>query len=112
MLDEEETSDGYNTYSFDCRKYNVTTCIKFKGLEADAIIMLDLNKNSFTGKKGLEFYVETSRAKIRLDLVCNIASADYKDIVRELDPNAPLKNDDAKMRVILGNTLSVDIGVD
>jgi len=74
--------------------------------------MLDLNKNSFAGKKGLEFYVGTSRAKIRLDLVCNITAADYKDIVRELDPNAPQKNDDAKMRVILGNTLSVDIEVD
>lgn len=109
LLDEEESVEGYNTYSFDGRHYNVTTCIKFKGLESDAIVMLDLNKDSFGGKKGLEFYVGTSRAKIRLDLVCNIIPADYRNIVRELDPNAPLKSDEAKMRVILGNALSVDI---
>ena len=41
--------------------------------------------------------------------MCKITSADYKTIVRELDPNAPQKNDDAKMRVVFANTLSVNI---
>lgn len=110
-FDEPNPNSSYSTYSYNGKKYNVTTCIKFKGLEADAIIMLDLSKDSFTGKKGLEFYVGASRAKIRLDLVCNIAAEDYGEVVRELDPNAPQKNNENVMRNVLGATLSVNVEV-
>lgn len=106
------SNSGYCTYSYDGRKYKVTTCIKYKGLEADAIIMLDLNKQSFTGKKGLEFYVGSSRAKIRLDLICDIVPEAYGEVIHELDSNAPLKGDAERMRKILGNILSVDVEVE
>lgn len=106
---EDKYQNGYYIYEHDGKQYRVTTCIKFKGLEADAIIMLDLNKNSFSGKKGMEFYVGTSRAKIRLDLVCQLSSFEYYDVVHELDPNAPKKDDIDRMRKILGNTFAVDV---
>lgn len=105
----KSAENGYYTYSFKGKIYKVTTCIKFKGLEADAVIMLDLTKDSFTGKKGLEFYVGTSRAKIRLDLVCKLAASEYSDVVRELDSNAPQRNNVDFMRNILAATLSVNI---
>lgn len=43
--------DGYAYYPFDGKEYKVTTCIRFKGLESDAIILIDLHKDSFIGKK-------------------------------------------------------------
>ena len=93
---------GYYIYECDGQKYRVSTCIKFKGLEADAIVLIDLDKNSFMGKKGMEFYVGTSRAKIRLDLICQLSPEEYYDVVHDLDPNAPKKNEEERMRRILG----------
>ena len=103
---------GYYIYEYDGQEYRVSTCIKFKGLEADAIVLIDLDKNSFMGKKGMEFYVGTSRAKIRLDLICQLSPEEYYDVVHDLDPNAPKKNEEERMRRILGNTFSVDVKVD
>jgi hypothetical protein len=90
----------------------LTTCIRFKGLEADAVVMLDLNRQSFSGKKGLEFYVGSSRAKLRLDLICEMSPADYYQVVHELDSNAPYKDDPDRMKKILGNTFAVDVIVE
>lgn len=91
VIKDEASNGGYYLYQYDGRTYKLTTCIKFKGLEADAIVMIDLNKNSFFGQKGLEFYVGTSRAKIRLDLVCQLFEDEYYEVVHDLDPNAPKK---------------------
>lgn len=106
------SADGFNYYKHNGKLYKVSTCRKFKGLEADSIVMIDLNKESFIGKKGLQFYVGSSRAKIRLDLVCNINPDEYYEIVHELDPNAPKKNNAEKMRKILGSTFAVNIELD
>lgn len=46
-----------------------TTCRKFKGLEADAVIMVDLNENVFDEQNVLRYYVGASRARIRLEMV-------------------------------------------
>lgn len=106
-----EDDAGYYLYDYKGVSYRVTTCIKFKGLEAHAIIMIDLNKNSFTGFEGLEFYVGTSRAKHYLDLVAQIASSDYRVVISALDPDAPIKNDHEKMRKVLGSMFSADVEI-
>lgn len=50
-------------------KYQFTTCRKFKGLEADAVILMDVSENSFEGENALLFYVGTSRARLSLDII-------------------------------------------
>lgn len=105
------SEDSYYYYHYKDYDYKVSTCKKFKGLEADAVVVLDLKKDSFLGKKGLNFYVGTSRAKLRLDLVCNLTDKDYFDVVHGLDPNAPNKSDVAKMQKILSNTFAAEIAV-
>ncbi len=112
FTDDSDMSSSYCYYAYNGRRYKVTTCIKFKGLESDAIVMIDLDKRSFAGKKGQEFYVGTSRAKIRLDLICNLDTEDYYEVVHDLDPNAPKRDDVERMRKVLGNTFSVDIVAD
>ncbi len=98
-----DQQDGYAYYLHGDKEYKVTTCIRFKGLEADAIVMIDLNKDSFVGQKGLEFYVGTSRAKHFLDLICNVAGEDYYEIAHSLDPNAPKRDDPIRMKRILAD---------
>ena len=83
--------------------------MKFKGLEADAIIMIDLDKSSFTGYKGLEFYVGTSRAKQYLDYVVCLTPNDFPEVIAALDPDAPIKNDPEKLRKVLGTLFASDL---
>lgn len=104
-----DPQDGYAYYMHGDIEYKVTTCIRFKGLEADAIFMIDLNKDSFTGQKGLEFYVGTSRAKHFLDLICNVAVADYYEVAHSLDPNAPKRDDPVRMKKILSDIFAAII---
>lgn len=50
-------------------KYLFSTCRKFKGLEADAVILIDVDDSTFNSKNVQLYYVGTSRARIRLDIV-------------------------------------------
>ena len=59
--------DGYYK-----NKYEFSTCRKFKGLEADAIILVDVDENTFEQENVLLFYVGSSRARIRLDVISNL----------------------------------------
>lgn len=60
-------------------KFPFTTCRKFKGLESDTIIMVDVDKETFI-EDSLLFYVGSSRAKSNL---CIITSMD-EDNAREI----------------------------
>lgn len=104
--------DKYLTYQHNGVNYKVTTCIKFKGLEADAIILVDLDKSSFTGYQGLEFYVGTSRAKQYLDYVVCMVPNEYPEVIASLDSDAPIKSDPEKLRKVLGTLFASDIIID
>ena len=109
LTPESPQDNGYRFYNYNGSDYRFTTCIKFKGLEADAIVMIDLDKKSFTGYKGMEFYVGTSRARQYLDIIAVIQPNEYAQIVSELDPNAPQKKDTEKMKKILSSVFSADV---
>ncbi len=104
--------DPYDYYQYNGKKYRVATCITFKGLEADAIILMNLDGNSFAGDRAKEFYVGTSRAKCKLDMICTLADDDYFTVVSQIDEgalNGP-RNKNA-MRHIFGNLFSADVKV-
>ena len=50
-------------------KYRFSTCRKFKGLEADAVILTDADADVFEEEKALLYYVGTSRARLWLDII-------------------------------------------
>lgn len=102
---------GYAVYKYNGIEYKVTTCIKFKGLEADAIVLIDLDKSSFTDHRGLEFYVGTSRAKQYLDYVVKMTPEEYPGVISELQPNAHLRNDPERLRKVLSGIFSSEIVV-
>ena len=69
------------------RKITFTTCRKFKGLEADAVILTDVCKDTFTGNDGqnvLLYYVGTSRARLRLDILTTMTDSDCADVLQEV----------------------------
>ena len=53
-------------------KYTITTCRRFKGLEADNIILVDVNANTFNKDEVLRFYVGASRAKLGLAIITSL----------------------------------------
>lgn len=49
-----------------------TTCRKFKGLESDVIIVVDINKDTFSAEGEQLMYVGTSRARFKLSCIVNM----------------------------------------
>ena len=67
------------SYPFNNRQIKFTSCRKFKGLEADAIILVDVTRNTFdVGGNNLVFYVGASRARFRLSIIVNMSDDECK----------------------------------
>lgn len=62
--------------------YKFTTCRKFKGLEAEAVILVDVNKDTFNDKNKMIFYVGASRARIKLDIIADMSDEDCDYVVK------------------------------
>ncbi len=62
-------------------KYLFTTCRKFKGLEADAVILIDVDKDTFKEENVLIYYVGTSRARLKLDILAVLTDDECKEIL-------------------------------
>lgn len=64
-------------------KYWFTTARKFKGLESHEIILIDVDKNTFsTEKSSLLYYVATSRARTKLTIIANINDEDCEELLK------------------------------
>lgn len=62
-----------------------TTARKFKGLEADAIIMIDADAETFADEESKRlFYVGASRAKHYLDIVFVGGKTELEDMVSKI----------------------------
>lgn len=69
----------------------VFSCRRFKGLEADAVILVDVDSNLWNEPRhkydpgpGLIFYTGASRAKYELRIVCNMNETECQDVLRAL----------------------------
>ena len=61
-----------------------TTCRKFKGLESDVIIVVDIDKSIFDGAQGEQLmYVGTSRARYRLSCIANLSENDCCELMEK-----------------------------
>lgn len=62
--------------------YRFSTYRKFKGLDAAAVILVDVDKNSFVGAHGaMPFYEGASRARHRLVVFASMSENDSRDVV-------------------------------
>lgn len=92
-----------------------TTCRKFKGLEADAVILVDVSmqtwaeehscENSCTRRPGLLFYTGASRAKQELRIVCNMSEDDFGETIAAMGIRArrrPFNEFKKKVNAVVG----------
>lgn len=63
-------------------KYRFSTCRKFKGLEADAVILIDVDSNVFEDENALIYYVGTSRARLWLDMLTTMDNEACTDVLQ------------------------------
>lgn len=79
-LEEYLTENG--RYDYQKIKIAFTTCRKFKGLEADAVILVDVDHNAICDQNKL-FYVGASRARLDLFIICNLSDEECTQIIEE-----------------------------
>ena len=60
-----------------------TTCRKFKGLESDVIIVVDIDKETFGDEGEQLMYVGTSRARFKLSCIVNMSEAECLTLMEE-----------------------------
>lgn len=65
-------------------KYCFTTCRKFKGLEADVVILVDVDGETFNSENILLYYVGTSRARIRLEIISMLTDEECIHILQNV----------------------------
>lgn len=104
-----EITDG--TYPAGVERIRFTTCRKFKGLEADAVILVDLDENIFTGNDGknvMLFYVGTSRARLRLDIVTMLDEDSSMRILESFGKTGKVKRPQRDLARALNAVYTVD----
>lgn len=76
-----ECSTGVYTYK--TKKIPFTTCRKYKGLEADVVIMVDLDEYTFNEQSEYVLYVGSSRARYKLHLISNVTEEGCKSLLEK-----------------------------
>ena len=78
FVEEYLTTNGNYLY----RKTEIafTTCRKFKGLEADAVILVDVDYDTICDQNKL-FYVGASRARLDLFIICNLSDNECTQVI-------------------------------
>ncbi len=79
----DECSTG--VYIYQGKKIPYTTCRKYKGLEADVIIMVDMNREMFSQQGEQIMYVGSSRARHKLVLIAELSDADCEKMLADLN---------------------------
>lgn len=88
-------------YNYKGQKIPFTTCRKFKGLEADKIILVDVNKKSITDNNKL-FYVGASRARFELSILATLSDSDCVEILQSLNSIVKKNNPQLTLSKVLG----------
>lgn len=85
----DRIEDGF--FRWDEEPIPITTCRKFKGLEADAIVLIDVDKESLLGDKEMVFYVGASRARFKLDIVASLSDEECIDVLKSFGRSSARK---------------------
>lgn len=91
------------------KKYLFSTCRKFKGLEADVVILIDVDGDTFMDDHVLLFYVGASRARTCLDILATISEEECLDTLQRcLKVDGPFKQPRRKLASAL-NAIAVSV---
>lgn len=93
-------SDSGN-YLYNGKEIKFTTCRKFKGLEADMVILVDVDYLVLRDNH-LLFYVGASRARLELSIICNLDDDECSIIVSNWDSFVKRNNPRQTLSKMLG----------
>ena len=83
-------------------KYRFSTCRKFKGLEADAVILVDVDPDTFADNNILLYYVGTSRARLWLDIFTTMDNDQCTNVLQEVfEKKGNIKNPQKELATYL-----------
>ena len=90
-------------------KYKFTTCRKFKGLEADLVVLTDLEKETFIDDNVFLYYVGASRARIKLDMITTMTDDDCSEVLRgRFNVTSKIKRPKKELASVLNSIGSLD----
>lgn len=91
-------------------KYRFSTCRKFKGLEADMVVLVDINSDTFNTDNVLLYYVGTSRARIKLEMLTTLSDDDCLAILRgRFGSQAKIKRPKKELASVLNSIGSLEL---
>lgn len=71
-------------FHFGCRDYRVFTCRQYKGLEADAVVLVDVNKETLCdAQQRMNFYVGASRARLHLEVLTTLSVEECRETLHQ-----------------------------
>ena len=73
-------------------KYRFVSCRRFKGLESDAVIIVDVDSKALALPTSKLFYVGSSRARLYLSIVSNLTKAECCEILEQYEIESSTKN--------------------
>ena len=71
-------------YFYNGKCISFSTCRKFKGLEAEAVILIDVDENMLDSNMEQLLYVGSSRAKYELYIISNLTEDKCNDVIEKL----------------------------
>lgn len=86
-------------------QYLFTSCRKFKGLQADCVILVDFDAEAFDDDGKLLFYVGASRARLELHVVSTLSADDCASILWKTDAKVSCSRDSRKVRTQFGRKM-------
>lgn len=100
-----ERINGQTTL-IDGKKYPFYTCRQYKGLEADAVVLIDVTSETFTEKRNqLLYYVATSRAKFELVILADMSIEDCEKSCKTLLNNSFIEGFDYREQLAMALSL-------
>ena len=82
-----------------------TTARKFKGLEADHVILVDVDAK-LLGDDGMLFYVGASRAKLQLTIITTITDEECIEVIKQYGSSVRRNNPKETLARLLGCKIS------
>ncbi len=74
------------------QKHRFVSCRRFKGLESDAVIIVDVDVKSLTSPDSRLFYVGSSRARLFLSVVSSLSKSDSIQVLKSFEIEPSTKN--------------------
>lgn len=93
--DQMQEKDNRLYYS---GQYLFTSCRKFKGLQADCVILVDFDAETFDDDGKLLFYVGASRARLELHVISTMSANDCAVILGKIDAKVSSLSESRKIR--------------